>query len=88
MLNKELYICRVCGLIQNDLPWGEDQKTPSFNICDCCGTEFGYDDVTLQAIRKSRTRWLSQGAEWFNSKSKSQNWIIEKQLKQIPIRFQ
>lgn len=62
MLNKELFLCRVCGLEQDDTPWGEDGKTASFNICDCCGVDFGYQDAKLTGIKKYRERWLSQGA--------------------------
>ena len=34
--------CRVCGKVQDDPTWGEDGKTPTFDICDCCGVQFGY----------------------------------------------
>jgi len=88
MLSKELYICRVCGLQQDDTPWGENGYTPSFNICDCCGTEFGYHDATIQAIKKSRERWLNQGSKWFEPKSKPKDWALEEQLRQIPNLFQ
>ena len=33
----EAYRCRVCGLNQDFKPWGEDGKTPAFEICGCCG---------------------------------------------------
>jgi len=88
MLSKELYICRVCGLQQDDLPWGENGYTPSFNICDCCGTEFGYQDATIKAIKKSREKWLNQGAKWFEQKSKPKTWVLEEQFRQIPAPFQ
>jgi len=28
--NKKLNICRICGLEHLDLPWGDDNNTPSF----------------------------------------------------------
>lgn len=59
-------ICRVCGKIQDDPPWGEDGKCPNYDICDCCGVEFGYGDCTLTAIRASRERWLVNGGDGGN----------------------
>jgi rubredoxin len=45
-------ICRVCGLIYDKFyPWGEDGEVPSHDICDCCGTEFGYDDVSIESSK-------------------------------------
>jgi hypothetical protein len=85
--NEEYYRCRVCGLQQDDLPWGEDGETPSFNICPCCGTEFGYEDFTLEATRAQRERWLSTGAKWFKPKEKPEGWNLDEQLKKIPQHF-
>jgi hypothetical protein len=88
MLNNELYACRVCGLHQDEAPWGEDGSLPSFNICDCCGTEFGYHDATLSAIQKSREKWFGNGAKWVEPKAQPKTWILEEQLQQIPRDFQ
>jgi hypothetical protein len=86
--NNELYVCRVCGLQQDELPWGEDGNTPSFNICDCCGTEFGYHDATLTAIKNTRSKWIAQGTKWFNPKAKPEIWVLKEQLQKIPLVFQ
>ena len=87
MSDKELFLCRVCGLEQADPPWGEDGKTASFLICHCCGTEFGYEDVKPISAKKARERWLSQGSPWFWPKDKPENWDLEEQLQQIPTAF-
>ncbi|MBP0000045.1 MAG: hypothetical protein J7641_13790 [Cyanobacteria bacterium SID2] len=84
---KDDKICRICGLLQLNPPWGIDGRTPSFEICDCCGAEFGYNDVTLQTIYQYRQSWLSQGANWFDRTQKPEGWSLEAQLKQIPDRF-
>ncbi len=84
---KDVNICRVCGLWHDEPPWGEEGDTPTFNICECCGTEFGYEDATLKAIVASRTRWLSSGAKWHIPKFKPENWSVEEQLQQIPSNF-
>lgn len=87
MINNELFICRVCGLIQPDMPWGESGDDPSHDICDCCGIEFGYEDFTLTTIQKKRELWIKSGAKWWNNKFKPDNWDLEKQLENIPLRF-
>ena len=79
--------CRVCGMHQQHKPWGEDGKTPSFNICACCGTEFGYEDNILDAIREQRKKWILSGAAWFNSKRQPGDWNLETQMTQIPEEY-
>ncbi len=79
--------CRVCGLDQEELPWGKDGKSPSFAICDCCGVEFGYQDCNKKYVSKFRNIWLSSGCNWFGPKKKPVNWSLEEQLKNIPKEF-
>ncbi|WP_407906848.1 hypothetical protein [Escherichia coli] len=45
-------VCRVCGAEQPEAPWGDDGETPTYDICNCCGVEFGYEDSTVQSIKK------------------------------------
>lgn len=49
--SNELNVCRVCGAKQLEPPWGNDGLTPSYEICDCCGVEFGYEDMNLNALK-------------------------------------
>lgn len=70
MTNNDLQICRVCGLFQPDLPWGENGTDPTHDICDCCGIEFGYEDFTLVVIRRYRDDWINNGAKWWREKKK------------------
>jgi hypothetical protein len=86
MPNKD-FACRVCGYIQDELPWGNDGKTPIFEICVCCGTEFGYNDATIRAVKKYRETWLSEGAKWFKPKFKPRDWDLEEQMLNIPGEF-
>lgn len=86
MINK-IYFCRVCGLYQEDPPWGISGKDPSRNICPCCGIEFGYEDFSLEAIREKRKQWINRGAKWFCPKEKPENWSLEEQMKNIPDEF-
>ena len=35
-----------------------------YNICQCCGTEFGDDDADLSHV-ELRQRWIERGSLWF-----------------------
>ena len=75
--------CRVCGWNQDELPWGDDGLTPSFEICDCCGVQFGYEDCTPTAISGFRKKWIDSGAKWFNPDARPLDWSLEVQLKVV-----
>jgi hypothetical protein len=85
--DPKIFNCRVCGLVQGDEPWGEDGKSPTFDICDCCGVEFGYGDCTLKAVHASRERWSKNGFLWRCPKEKPPNWSLDEQMKGIPDEF-
>lgn len=79
--------CRVCGLLQKDPPWGQDDKTPDFEICDCCGTEFGYEDATPAGVVRKRKAWLTDPGAWFRPEAKPAGWDTSEQLLQVPEAF-
>lgn len=85
--NNEFYICRVCGAELLDASWGDDGESPTFDICDCCGVEFGYEDSTLHGIKKYRAKWLGGGAKWNHKKSEPEKWSVEEQLSHIPEKY-
>jgi hypothetical protein len=87
MGNDSLFHCRVCGLRQADPPWGDDGRTPNFQICDCCGVEFGYEDVSPASVKSARSTWLAKGAPWFNPKARPLIWDVGKQMEAIPEAF-
>jgi hypothetical protein len=35
-----------------------------YNICPCCGTEFGNDDIEY-SFEQLRYQWIANGARWF-----------------------
>ena len=35
-----------------------------YDICPCCGTEFGNDDVEY-TLEELRVAWITDGAQWF-----------------------
>lgn len=79
--------CRVCGFYMEDLPWGDDGNCPSYEICPCCGVEFGNEDYTIESTKKYREDWIKGGASWFEKKGKPENWNLEVQLKNIPDEY-
>lgn len=87
MRNEELCRRRVCALLQADPPWGVSGREPSHNICDCCGVEFGYEDVRLEGVRKYREEWLRQGASWARPSCKPSGWSPEQQMLNLPEKW-
>jgi hypothetical protein len=87
--DKSYYYCRVCGLFQDeDLPpWGLDGRSPSFNICACCGVEFGYQDCFPEDVKLFREKWIKKGSPWRFPEEKPTKWSLEEQLKNIPQEF-
>jgi len=86
--NFFLQACRVCGYqFDNFYPWGENGKVPSFSYCPCCFTEFGFDDLNIEIIKKRRSEWISGGYLWYEPQKKPINWEPEVQLKNISSEF-
>ncbi len=70
---NEQYLCPVCG-------YGMQEPPENYNICPCCGTEFGVHDVNA-SIQDLRTSWLQGGCNWWSqSDSKPDNWNPYQQL--------
>ena len=75
---KKKYFCPVCGF--NGLkepPYGK-QGEPSYEVCPCCGYEFGFDQSDYAEFRKL---WIDSGAKWFMQELKPRNWSLNRQLK-------
>lgn len=83
----DVMFCRVCGLCYDDPPWGWFGDLPSFDICLCCGTTFGYQDGVRAAILDRRRRWLRSGAHWSWPAARPPDWDLDAQLMQIPEAF-
>ncbi|WP_092541432.1 hypothetical protein [Actinoplanes derwentensis] len=84
-------LCLVCGLDHRplpaeDWPWGPDGTLASFEMCDCCGSEFGYQDATLAACRRSRRIWTEAGHPWSVPSARPPGWNPSAQLAALPLR--
>ncbi|OOR12035.1 hypothetical protein BW897_15000 [Bacillus cereus] len=78
------FICLICGFDDLlDPPYDEDED-PSYEICPCCGFQFGFDDCDQgYTFVEYREKWLEKGAIWHNNAKKPTGWSLEKQLKNI-----
>ena len=54
------HACPVCGY-DGDLTF----RPREYQICACCGTEFGFDDRVLN-YAQLRDEWLNKGCPWFD----------------------
>lgn len=79
-----MHHCLVCGAPTEDPPWGEDGRTPLFEICPSCGCEFGYEDSSVAGINRLRAAWLASGGKWREPKFKPADLEIEAQIALIP----
>ena len=52
------FTCPVCYYT------GLQEPPTNYNICECCGTEFGVDDE-LRSHEQLRNQWINHGAPWF-----------------------
>jgi hypothetical protein len=79
--------CRVCGYELLAPPWGHDGHSPTWEICPCCGTEFGYEDCTPASARNMREKWILSGKKWFDVSKKPNDWSFDRQQENIPDEF-
>src|SRR5437879_6289194 len=72
-------------------PYAQHFGEPSYEVCDCCGFEFGNDDEPGTAapvtFSEYRQEWLSDGASWFYLHKRPQQWSADEQLKRAGIRW-
>ncbi|WP_218940109.1 hypothetical protein [Denitrobaculum tricleocarpae] len=72
---------------QPEPPWGLDGKTATFDICACCGAEFGYEDSLYSAVVSYREEWKRKGMNWWSEKDKPEDWDVKAQLSNIPAEY-
>lgn len=56
---------------------------PSFDICPCCGVEWGYEDATPTAIMSYRNAWVASGAQWYDASIVSDGLSTVERLKRL-----
>jgi hypothetical protein len=82
-----------------DLPVPEEIKPPyslhfgipSYEVCNCCGFEFGNDDepgaAEPESFRSYLNNWIVGGARWFDPALQPLNWSLQAQLNAARILF-
>ncbi len=77
-------ICPICffdGLYE---PPYNSRGSGSYEICPCCGFQFGYDDYPdkEKQIKEWRQRWVLSGYPWFSPRrNPPAGWTPTEQLK-------
>jgi transcription elongation factor Elf1 len=80
------FTCPVCGYNKLDKQPYDEKNRGSFDICPCCGFQYGVDDDDKHYTFESyRNNWLKKGAKWFSNDNEPINWDLKKQLKNINI---
>jgi hypothetical protein len=79
------FTCYVCGYPELDHPPRDENGSATFDICSCCGVEFGYEDATEESLMRYRERWILNGAKWFEEEYKPSDWNLREQLRNIGI---
>ena len=75
----EINNCPICGYGPFNEPYESVQDLRrSYDICDCCGCEYGNDDT-----EQHYDAWVTNGCSWFNNKLKPFNWALEHQTNNI-----
>lgn len=65
---------------------GEDDCSPTWEICPCCGTEFGYEDCSI-SVRRNRSAWIAKGLKWCNEREKPYFWNFNEQISNVPPEY-
>ena len=79
-----MYKCPICGYIGLDEQPYDENRCASYEICPCCGFEFGFDDGDQRnTFEQYRAKWISSGAQWFSPKKQPKNWNLEEQLNNL-----
>lgn len=84
--NSQIYLCPVCEYDKLDEPPYDSFGYPTYNMCPCCGTEFGYDDVTKKHS-ELRNAWIGNGMRWWSKNAQPpNNWDPEIQVGSVKNR--
>lgn len=71
-MKKKFYKCPVCGYDKLKKPLYDDNGFGTYEICVCCGFEFGTDDYPNkeESYKSWRENWKKNGCKWFSRENK------------------
>jgi hypothetical protein len=76
--------CPACGFEGLGEPPWDESGNPSYDICPCCGMQFGYYDSGRREelfYAGWRVRWLVEGGRWWSKGTKPPpGWSAEAQV--------
>lgn len=77
----KLYSCPVCGWQGLREPPYDSTGYPSYEICRCCGFEYGFDDgANGDTFSSYHDKWIERGMPWRNPEVRPPNWDAAAQL--------
>ena len=66
-------------------PYADHFGLASYEVCHCCGFEFGNDDdpgtAAGESFEQFLTDWVSDGCKWFQPDERPDDWDLERQLR-------
>src|SRR5690242_9627568 len=73
--------CPVCGYDRLPRPAYHESGAASFQICPCCGVQFGYEDTRFPHAALRRI-WLEGGGTWYSDATQPpDDWNAMQQLR-------
>ena len=75
-------VCPVCGYNGLHEPAYDRFGCSSFEICPCCGTEFGYQDAG-RSHESLRREWIAKGMPWHFPDARPARWDPVQQLRSV-----
>ncbi len=68
--------CPLCGWGPFDINYPSIRELcVSYDICECCGCEYGYDDS-----EDYYQKWVTNGCCWFDPEKMPTDWQLKNQL--------
>ncbi len=72
-MSSQIFHCPVCGHALG-ADYTPEELRLSFEICDCCGCEYGYSD-NVQYF----DAWVAEGCKWFSPRKRPSGWELDSQ---------
>ncbi|MCR8842726.1 hypothetical protein NQ117_03450 [Paenibacillus sp. SC116] len=78
------FSCPICGYDGLREAAYDEDNSPSYQICGCCGVEYGVDDEEEGFnAEEYRNAWIKKGMPWYFSGYKPLNWDCNAQLRKV-----
>lgn len=76
--------CPVCGYPHLEEPPYDEYGYPTYEICSCCGFEYGVtDDDKGYTFESYRQEWIEKGYPFFGEDDKPDGWDAKMAQEQL-----